>query len=44
VHGLQQNSSSLFFTGEMLLKNKIQTSKRSDFLGYQSPQVKEKKG
>jgi hypothetical protein len=37
VHGLWQNSSSLFFTGEMVPKNKIQTSKIGDFLGFQSP-------
>jgi hypothetical protein len=37
------DSSSLSFTGEMMLKNKIQTSKRSDFLGSQSPDAKEKK-
>jgi hypothetical protein len=43
VHGLQQNYSSLSFTGEMLLKNKTLTSKRSDFLGFQSPEAKEKK-
>jgi hypothetical protein len=43
VHGLQQNYSSLFFTGEMLPKNKTQTSKRSDFLGFQSSEVREKK-
>jgi hypothetical protein len=31
-----------FLYWEMLLKNKIQTSKRGDFLGFQSPMQRKK--